>query len=65
MSHQIRQIIRTQWTRRHSRNPLVRAEARSLIRVHVQLLRCQATRGLGSEPGRREAARENPVFDAA
>lgn len=39
MSDKIRQIIQSQWTRRHSPNPLARAEARNLIRVHVQMLR--------------------------
>jgi hypothetical protein len=41
MSDKVRQIIRSQWSRRNSRSPLVREEARSLIRVHVQLLRCR------------------------
>lgn len=53
MSDKVRQIIRSQWGRRHSRNPLVREEARNLIRVHVQLLRCR-------EAGRVEAG----CFDA-
>lgn len=45
MSDKLRLIIRSQWRLRHSSNALVRKEARNLIRVHVQLLRC---RNLGS-----------------
>ena len=50
MSDKIRQIIRSQWPLRHSPNQLVREEARSLIRVHVELLRdpsCAKTRREG------------------
>ena len=65
LSDKIRQIIRTQWTRRHSRNPLVRAEARNLIRVHVQLLRNQASLARGNDLGIAEAVRDTPVADAA
>ena len=65
LSDKIRQIIRTQWTRRHSRNPLVRAEARNLIRVHVQLLRNQASSSRGNDLGIAEAVRDTPVADAA
>ncbi len=39
MSDKVCQIIRSQWSRRHSSNALVREEARNLIRVHVELLR--------------------------
>lgn len=49
MSDKIRQIIRSQWALRHSRSPLVREEARNLIRVHVELLRGQ--------PGKRVQSR--------
>lgn len=56
MSDKVRQIIRSQWNRRHSRNLLVREEARNLIRAHVQLLRC---REAGKEPGCLEAAGRN------
>jgi hypothetical protein len=42
MNAKIRQIIRSQWSHRNSRNPLVRKEARNLIRVHVQMLRAGA-----------------------
>jgi hypothetical protein len=47
MSDKVRQIIRSQWSRRHSRNLLVREEARNLIRVHVQLLRLRETGAVG------------------
>lgn len=42
MNAKIRQIIRSQWSHRNSRNPLVREEARNLIHVHVQMLRAGA-----------------------
>jgi hypothetical protein len=41
MSDKVRQIIRSQWRLRHSSNALVRKEARNLIRVHVEMLRCR------------------------
>jgi hypothetical protein len=47
MSDKVRQIIRSQWSRRHSRNLLVREEARNLIRVHVQLLRIREAGAAG------------------
>ena len=65
MSDKIRHIIRTQWSRRHSRNPLVRAEARNLIRVHIQLLRNQVASSRGNELGLADAGRETAVADAA
>jgi hypothetical protein len=39
MSDKVRQIIRSQWKLRNSRNALIRQEARNLIRVHIQMLR--------------------------
>ena len=65
MSDKIRHIVRTQWSRRHSCNPLVRAEARNLIRVHVQLLRNQVSPPRGNELGLADSGRESAVADAA
>ncbi len=56
MSDKIRQIIRAQWPLRHSRSPLVREEARSLIRVHVELLRGQRRAVSKGEMAERNAA---------
>lgn len=39
MSEVARQIIREQWTKRHDPSPLVRRQAKSLIRTHIHLLR--------------------------
>ena len=52
MSDKVRQIIRSQWGRRHSQNPLVREEARNLIRVHIQLLRGRQAGAAGAGPFR-------------
>ncbi|MCB1079110.1 MAG: hypothetical protein KDM63_12945 [Verrucomicrobiae bacterium] len=51
MSDKVRQIIRSQWSRRNSRNSLVREEARNLIRVHVQLLRSRSCGDEADVPG--------------
>lgn len=39
MSEMARQIIRQQWPKRHHPDPRVRAQAISLVKTHVILLR--------------------------
>lgn len=39
MAETIQNLIRKQWQKRHSANDLVRRDAQSLIKVHVELLR--------------------------
>lgn len=39
MAHTIHHLIRVQWQKRHSVNPIVRRNAVNLIRAHVDLLR--------------------------
>ena len=39
MANTIHHLIRVQWQKRHSRNPIVRRNAVNLIQAHVDLLR--------------------------
>ena len=43
MARLAEEIIRQQWPLRHHRDPLLRSQARSLIRTHVVMLRQRRT----------------------